>query len=60
MFFQENKRHAATSLHEIHCIDGLDRLLDAFNNLDSNNHVCPKEYAHIEDHIMKNKAYTFS
>lgn len=60
MFFKENKRHAASSLHKIHCIDGLDRLSDAYNNLESNNYVCPREYAHIEDHILKNKAYTFS
>ena len=60
MFSKENIRNAATSLHKKHCIDGLDRLSDAFNDLDSNNHVCPKKYAHIEDHILKNKAYTFS
>ena len=56
MFSKENIRNAATSLHKKHCIDGLDRLSDAFNDLDSNNHVCPKKYAHIEDHIVKNKA----
>lgn len=54
MFFKENKRLPASSLHKKHCIDGLDRLSDAFNNLDSNNNVlsqgiCAHRRPHIEE-----------